>query len=111
MKLNFSRVPGAASIPLGACRSIECDGRPIIVAHLADGYYAVEDRCSHADSNLNPSRLYHGRQIACPIHGARFDLKTGEPKSPPAFRAIASFPTRMVNGEVEIALPVREPAA
>jgi nitrite reductase/ring-hydroxylating ferredoxin subunit len=39
------------------------------------------------------------------MHGARFDLKTGAAKSPPAFRPLAAFATRIMNGKVEVALP------
>ena len=42
-----------------------------------DGYDAVENRCSHANSPLITAKIYRGDQVACPIHGARFDLKTG----------------------------------
>jgi 3-phenylpropionate/trans-cinnamate dioxygenase ferredoxin subunit len=105
MEPKFYPVADAGTIPVGGCGSFELGGLRIVLAHLADGYYAVEDRCSHADSRLDAGRIYHGRQIACPMHGARFDLRTGAAKSPPAFRPLASFATRIANGKVEVALP------
>jgi 3-phenylpropionate/trans-cinnamate dioxygenase ferredoxin subunit len=103
---EFFTAAGAGLIPVGGCKTLEVDGRRLVLAHLSDGYYAIENRCSHAGSPLAADRLYHGRQIACPVHGARFDIKTGAAKSPPAFRAIATFATRIVDGRVEVALPV-----
>jgi 3-phenylpropionate/trans-cinnamate dioxygenase ferredoxin subunit len=105
MKFKYRAVTDLGSIPVGVCRSFEMRDIRIVLAHLADGYYAIEDRCSHAESQLGVTRVYHGRQIACPMHGARFDLKTGAAKSPPAFRAIATFATRIADGKIEVALP------
>ena len=102
---DFIAVASAADIPVGACKPFSLDGRRIVVAHLSDGFHAVENRCSHANSVLNTSRIYHGRQIACPVHGARFDLKTGAAKSPPAFTALAVYPVRVVEGRIEVAFP------
>jgi 3-phenylpropionate/trans-cinnamate dioxygenase ferredoxin subunit len=109
MGIKFFPVAEAKLVPIGSCGPFEIEGRQIVVAHFADGYYAIENRCSHAGSPLNAGDVYHGRQIACPLHGARFDIKTGAAKSPPAFRAIATFPTRITNGKIEIGLTVSEP--
>jgi 3-phenylpropionate/trans-cinnamate dioxygenase ferredoxin component len=105
--INFDFIPIAASedLPIGTCKPFNVDGARVIVAHLADGYYAVENRCSHANSPLITSKIHRGDQIACPIHGARFDLKTGAAKSPPAFTGLMTFPVRVENGQIEVAVP------
>ena len=98
----------ADALPAGTCKSFDVAGHLIIVAHLKDGFHAVGNRCTHLDSRLSTERIYHGGQIACPIHGARFDLRTGAAKSPPAFRPLALFPVRVREGQVEVMLrPVR----
>jgi nitrite reductase/ring-hydroxylating ferredoxin subunit len=56
-------------------------------------------------SPLLTGKIYHGRQIACPIHGARFDLKTGAAKSPPAFTSLMVFPVRVADGRIEVGIP------
>ncbi|MGZ8215504.1 MAG: Rieske 2Fe-2S domain-containing protein, partial [Methylosarcina sp.] len=43
-----------------------------------------------------------GDEIICPRHGARFCVKTGEVKAPPAYEDIASFPVRIENGRVQV---------
>ncbi len=100
-------IPVAASddLPVGTCKPFLINGTRIIVAHLADGYHAVENRCSHANSPLITSKIYRGGQVACPIHGARFDLKTGAAKSPPAFTRLMTFPVRIADGRIEVAMP------
>ena len=105
MTAEFIDVAALDDIPKGVCKAMSIGGIRVVVAHLADGFHAVENRCSHANSPLITSKIYHGRQIACPIHGARFDLKTGEAKSPPAFTSLMTFPVRVVNGRIEVAVP------
>ena len=68
----------------------------------ADGLYAIENRCSHADMPLACGRMRNG-WIMCPTHGARFDLATGEALGLPASAPVATFAVRVVNGTIEIA--------
>jgi 3-phenylpropionate/trans-cinnamate dioxygenase ferredoxin subunit len=103
---EYTPVATSDDLPVGTCKPFLINGIRVIVAHLADGYHAVENRCSHANSPLITSKIYRGDQIACPIHGARFDLKTGAAKSPPAFTGLMTFPVRLANGRIEVAMPV-----
>ncbi len=105
MEAAYLPVAAADDVPPGSCKAFDVGAWRVVVAHLADGFHAVENSCTHLDSRLATGRLYHGRQIACPIHGARFDLKTGAAKSPPAFRPLTVFPVRVRDGRIEVALP------
>jgi nitrite reductase/ring-hydroxylating ferredoxin subunit len=82
-------------------------GLKIIVAHLGDGFYAVENRCTHLGSMLDTSRIYRGRRIACPTHYAQFDLKTGAAKTAPAFRSLATYSVRITDGMITVATSTR----
>jgi 3-phenylpropionate/trans-cinnamate dioxygenase ferredoxin component len=105
MSTEFVAAATLDEIPQGTCKALTLNGIRVVVAHLADGLHAVENRCSHANSPLLTGKIYHGRQIACPIHGARFDLKTGAAKSPPAFTSLMVFPVRVTDGQVEVGVP------
>jgi 3-phenylpropionate/trans-cinnamate dioxygenase ferredoxin component len=65
--------------------------------------YAVENRCSHLEEPLACGRVKWG-WIACPAHGTRFDLATGEPMNPPATEPIRTFPVRVVGEMIEVAV-------
>ena len=43
-----------------------------------------------------------GCEIICPRHGARFDIKTGEALTPPAYEPVATLPVRVENGMVQV---------
>lgn len=62
---------------------------------------AIENQCSHAFKPLHEGEVINGI-IECPYHGGRFCLKTGDHLSPPAFKGIRTYPTRIVDGHIEV---------
>lgn len=67
---------------------------------LADGSFAaVSPWCTHAKVSLINGDV-EGCEVICPLHGARFDLKTGQHLSLPAVRALESFPLRIEDGQI-----------
>jgi 3-phenylpropionate/trans-cinnamate dioxygenase ferredoxin subunit len=86
----------------GAVLRCSVGGRQIVVFRLQDGCFALEDRCSHADSALGGGRIVKGC-VVCPRHGARFDIKTGRNLTPPATRPVASFGAKVEGEDVFIA--------
>ncbi len=72
---------------------VEAQGESIIVCKIAGKYYAVEDRCSHDDGQLDQGEV-NGKEITCPRHGARFDLTTGAALAMPAVAPIRTYPVK-----------------
>lgn len=70
------------------------DGVDLLVGRIEGSYYAVENRCSHARSELHAG-VRTGEVITCPLHGAKFDLRSGACLAPPAMRPIKSLATRL----------------
>lgn len=61
----------------------EYAGRHYLLANVEGNVYAVDDMCTHEDASLYKGSI-HGDCVKCPLHGSRFDLKTGEPLDEPA---------------------------
>lgn len=100
---NFVTACEASELPEGAVRAIELGGTPVLLCHTQDRVFAVINKCSHAEEKLECGRIKRG-WIACPVHGARFDLATGEPMNPPATQPIETFEVRVVDGIIEVAV-------
>ena len=49
----------------------------ILVCNIDGEIYALEDKCTHQDFELSPGKL-DGVEIECVLHGAKFDVRTGE---------------------------------
>ena len=80
---------------------VEIDGVGIAVFRLEDGFYAIEDICTH-DGSVLTGGCVEGDQIVCPRHGARFSIKTGEALTAPAYEPTTTFPIRVEGGVVQV---------
>jgi len=94
-------VAPVAEFPEGSFRCLEVDDAQIAVFHLPDGFFAIEDVCTHDDGILTGGEV-EGAAIVCPRHGARFSIKTGEVLGPPAYEAIDTLPVRVSDGVVQV---------
>ena len=90
----------------GEMRLIEADGRKIGVFHCSDGELrAIEDRCSHDDGPLAEGEFDSSScTVECPRHGSLFDLKTGKPRTLPAYRPVETFEVRVEGDEIKLEL-------
>lgn len=81
-----------SQLPPGEMILVEHEGEPIAVVNCEGTYYAIEDRCSHDDGPLVEGELNQADcTVECPRHGSIFDLRTGKPKTLPAFEPVRTF--------------------
>jgi 3-phenylpropionate/trans-cinnamate dioxygenase ferredoxin subunit len=99
----MSQPPAIALIdlPPGTAKPLCIAGQAVLLVNHEGTIHAVANECSHAFQTLEGGRVMNG-WIACPAHGARFDLATGEALNPPATAPIATFPVRIEGGLVYI---------
>ena len=91
-------------IPDGGMLQVKHDEKNIVMYHVDEGIFATDNICSHAFALLSEGWLQDGL-IECPLHGALFDIKTGEVKRGPAECGVKSYPVKEENGRVFCALP------
>jgi 3-phenylpropionate/trans-cinnamate dioxygenase ferredoxin subunit len=94
-------VANAADLGPGARDVFDIEGYYIAVFNVDGSYYAFEDVCTHDDGPLAEGEL-HGYEIACPRHGARFDIRTGKALTPPAVKATHRYDVRVQGGQVQV---------
>jgi len=100
-------VPGGAAKVIGPSQAGGPPGSvPVVVVHTADDqWFALGDICSHRPILLSMGQL-EGCQLECPGHGARFDLRTGQPLNPPAMAAVPTYPVSVRDQQVWVDLGV-----
>lgn len=98
---DFVRVLKASELPETEKKAVEVNGKSVLICHSTAGWFAVSNICSHANEKLECGRQSRG-WIACPVHGARFDLATGKAMNPPATEPIATYELRIVDDWVEV---------
>ncbi len=90
----------------GTARRFDVEGYRIALVRIADDFYAVGDRCSHADFSLSEGEVWSDEcEIECWKHGSTFSLKTGEPQSLPATRPVPTYDVVVEGTDVIVALP------
>lgn len=77
------------------------EGVDLCVTKIDGEVFAIDEWCTHQDVSLADGER-DGYAVECFLHGARFDLRTGEVLTPPATQAVKSYPTRIEGNDVLI---------
>lgn len=90
----------------GSARRFDIEGHRIALVRIGDDFYAIGDRCSHADYSLSEGEVYtEDCEIECWKHGSTFDLRTGEPQSLPATAPVPVYEIVVEGDDVKVVLP------
>ena len=100
---DFHRVASVAEIPDPGSVVVEVEGEPVALFHVGGAYHAIDDVCTHDGGPLAAGELVD-HKVACPRHGARFDIRTGAALSMPAVRATRSHEVKIEDGGVWVRL-------
>ena len=90
-----------ASLTEGKPLRIEKDGESICVARVGSEVFAISDTCSHSEASLSEGDI-EGFKIECWLHGAEFDVRTGEALTPPAVAPVKSYPVTIDGDSVTV---------
>ena len=100
---EYTIVASVDEVQDGSTRLVEVDDRLVILSRIGDDYYCIDDICTHDGGTLSDGP-HEGCEIACPRHGAKFDLRTGKALSMPATQDTASHQVKVENGSIMIRL-------
>lgn len=95
-------------LPPGTHRVLHDAGpEGIGVYNCGGALHAIEDRCTHDDGKLCEGEWDVERcEVICPRHGARFDVRTGEALTLPAYLPVETYPVRVrADGMVVVDVP------
>ena len=98
---DWTDVASTDELAPGDYRVVDIDDAFIAVFNIEGEFYAIEDVCTHDYETLTGGCI-EGDEIICPRHGARFNIKTGEALTPPAYEPVATLPVRVENGVVQV---------
>jgi 3-phenylpropionate/trans-cinnamate dioxygenase ferredoxin subunit len=93
--INFSSLHDRKPI------KVTIDGEDICLTRVGDQVFAIGDLCTHSDASLSEGDVTDFK-IECWLHGAEFDLRTGEALTLPANIPAKTYPVTVVNDVVEV---------
>lgn len=80
---------------------LEKDGKSICVTRLGDEVFAIDDTCSHSEASLSEGDVSDFK-IECWLHGAEFDLRTGQALTLPANIPLTTYPVIIKDNSVTV---------
>lgn len=93
----------ADDIEVNGTRLAQVEGRDVALFRLADGFFALDDLCTHGNASLSDGQV-DGDEIECPFHGGRFNVRTGEACAMPCTVDARTHRCRVEDGQVLVAL-------
>ena len=99
---DFTKVLDAKDLPPGKATCVESGGEKVALFNVDGTIHAIADTCTHMGGPLSEGSV-DGTLVTCPLHGATFDLATGEVTSPPAMSAVRRYVVRVEGDEIQIA--------
>jgi 3-phenylpropionate/trans-cinnamate dioxygenase ferredoxin component len=92
-----------SELPPGERKLVEWEDLEIGVFNCGGEYFAIEDRCSHDDGPLAQGELDAEQcTVECPRHGSLFDLRSGKPKTLPAYAPVDTFPVHVDDDTIRL---------
>jgi 3-phenylpropionate/trans-cinnamate dioxygenase ferredoxin component len=89
----------------GDSQTVEVDGFPVAVANVDGEYFAYQHICPHEGTAIGGRKLEEGCIVSCPMHGSRYNVRTGEcikPASDGFAQGLRTYQTRIVEEVVQI---------
>lgn len=84
---------------------VEVKDRLVVLIHAAGHWYALDDVCTHDGGPLSEGPIDPaGGTIACPRHGAKFDIKTGAALTMPATQPTVAHEVKVEGDQVFVRL-------
>ncbi len=83
-QLQFSELVPRKSV------KVEVNGTDVCVTRIGDEVFAIADTCSHSEASLTEGDVTDFK-VECWLHGAEFDLRTGQVLTPPATSNLEVF--------------------
>lgn len=100
---EFVKVAEVSDVPDPGKHLVEVEDRLVVLIHAGGQFYCIDDVCTHDGGPLGEGVL-DDCTIACPRHGAKFDIRTGAALTMPATEPTIVHQVRVDGNDVLVAL-------
>jgi 3-phenylpropionate/trans-cinnamate dioxygenase ferredoxin subunit len=102
---EFVPVARVADVPDPGKELVEVRDRLVVLIHAAGHWYALDDVCTHDGGPLSDGPLDAAEKtLACPRHGAKFDIQTGAALTMPATKPTVAHEVKVEGDRVMVRL-------
>ncbi|MGD9942374.1 MAG: non-heme iron oxygenase ferredoxin subunit [Burkholderiaceae bacterium] len=97
--MDWIRIASADALQDDEAMPVTVGGLQIALYRSEGEYFATDNVCTHAYALLSDGYLEDGC-IECPLHQARFDIRTGKALCAPATVDVKTYPVRVDGDDV-----------
>ncbi len=102
---DFVAAAKTSEIPDPGSLLVEIGERLVVLIHAAGHFYALDDICTHDGGPLSEGPIDGADgTIACPRHGAKFDIKTGAALTMPATKPTSAHAVKLEGDQIFVRL-------
>ena len=99
------RLCSVGDVEPNAARRFDVGSHRIALVRVGDDYYAIGDRCSHANFSLAEGEVFPDElEIECWKHGSTFSLVSGKPQSLPATKPVPVYDVKVEGDDVMVVI-------
>ena len=96
---DFVKVAEVGEISPGDMKPVKVGNEEILLVNVDGNIHACDDVCTHSYASLSEGDL-DGEEVQCPLHGAIFNVTSGEVITPPAAAALRLFEVRIEGSDI-----------
>ena len=100
---EFHKLGAADEVGPGEIKQYLVEDRFVALCNVDGEFHAFEDVCTHQFAHLSEGE-FTDSEVKCPLHGAKFDVRTGAARSLPAVKPVPKHEVKVENGNVYVAL-------
>ena len=101
--LNWTDAAPVDDVPAEDVIGMIVSGKDLALYSVEGEIFATDNICTHGHARLCEGFL-EGHEIECPLHQGKFDIRTGKALCPPLTDDIRTYPVRIDDGKVYIAI-------
>lgn len=95
----------SGSLGEGEAVKVQREALAVAVVNSGGSLYAIGDRCSHGNASMSEGYIEDDGTVECPLHSARFCLKTGAALCQPATEPLTTYPVVVDGDAIYVDLP------
>ncbi|MEO8134225.1 MAG: non-heme iron oxygenase ferredoxin subunit [Betaproteobacteria bacterium] len=99
MDAQFVKVAELEGLQPGSMQRVKIGEHRILLANVGGRIHAADDTCTHEDASLSTGSL-DGEWVKCPLHGSRFNVRTGQVVDEPAEANLRTYAVRVEDGSI-----------
>jgi nitrite reductase/ring-hydroxylating ferredoxin subunit len=107
MSEELHKVATSSDVKEGEAKMVRIGKTQISLCRVQGEIYAIDDICTHEWACMSDG-FVEGEEIECPIHMARFNIKTGKVLSEPATEDLKTYKVEVKGDDVYVLADKKE---